>query len=137
MGKQYELRHQNAKLEDHRTCSKGIFQAMIRQVIIDQLTQKGGLQVKISQSGNNLICRIRAPVKLLEMQADIEDYKLKFRGEIDPGSEEFWNYEVSRLVPISDDSTKKQVVLKAIEIDEEKTEYDRKKGDEILDKLYK
>ena len=41
MGKQYELRHQNAKLEDHRTCSKGIFQAMIRQVIIDQLIGSG------------------------------------------------------------------------------------------------
>ena len=141
MSKQYSLRNQYKKLDDDAECQLGTFHAMMRQVIIDQLTQKGGLQVKISQSGRLLICRLRAPIKMLEMQADIENYKLQFRGEIDPGSKEFWNYEVSRLVPVEDadgnNSNRKQVVLKAIEIDEEKVEYDRKKGDEILDKLYK
>ena len=46
--------------------------------------------------------RIRAPIKLLEQQADIEDYKLEFKPEIDPGSEEFWNKEVNRLMPVED-----------------------------------
>ena len=141
MNKQYGLRNQNKKLEDDVTCKFGTFHAMARQVIIDQLAIKGGLQVKISQSGRHLICRVRAPIKMLEMQADIENYKLQFRGEIDPGSNEFWNREVSRLEPVEDsdgnNSTRKRVVLKAIEIEEERVEYDRKKGDEILDKLYK
>jgi len=50
-----------------------------------------------SKSGNMLLVRIRVPIKLLEVQADIEDYKLQFKGEIDPGSEEFWNREVNRV----------------------------------------
>ena len=85
--------------------------------------------------------RIRAPIKLLEQQADIEDYKLEFKPEIDPGSEEFWNKEVNRLMPVEDHNgnklSKKQVVRVAIEVEEEKKELSRKEAELILDNLVK
>ena len=65
-----------------------------REAIIDTLMSKSGLQLKLTANPGNIYCRLRAPMKLLELQADRENYRLQFRGEIDPGSDEFWNREV-------------------------------------------
>lgn len=68
-----------------------------REAIIDTLMTKSGLQIKLSANPGYIYCLMRAPFKLLEMQADAENYRLQFRGEIDPGSEEFWNREVYKV----------------------------------------
>jgi hypothetical protein len=69
---------------------------------------------------------IRAPVKLLEFQADAEDYKLQLRAEIDPGSDDFFNREIS----IRGERV-------ALEKDEEDKSLDRETGTVILEKLYR
>lgn len=63
-----------------------------RQTIVDTLYQQSGLHLKMTADRQNLYMRIRSPVKLLELQAAREGYKLQHKGEIDPGYE-FWSNE--------------------------------------------
>lgn len=50
-----------------------------REAIIDTLMKKSGLQLKLSAIPGSISCRLRAPLKLLELQADMENYRLQFR----------------------------------------------------------
>ena len=102
-----------------------------REAIIDELTTKSGLQCKLTSNGKFVFCRIRAPIKLLEMQADKVDYKLEFRPEIDPGSEDFFNKEL--LVRDENGELKKE----AVEKEEMESELSRDEAMEILERLYK
>jgi hypothetical protein len=44
-----------------------------------------------------IYCRIRAPLSLLEKKADLMDYRLQFKPEVDPGME-FWTMENAKKV---------------------------------------
>ena len=46
-----------------------------REAIIHTLISKSGLQVKLSANSKKIFCRVRAPIKLLEIQADKENYR--------------------------------------------------------------
>jgi hypothetical protein len=46
-----------------------------REAIIDTLINKSGLQLKLSADTKNIYCRVRAPIKLLEVQAHKEAYR--------------------------------------------------------------
>ncbi|CAM9663994.1 unnamed protein product, partial [Ectocarpus fasciculatus] len=56
---------------------------LAREVIVNTLFEKSGLQLKLtlSRHGDKVLCRIRAPIVLLERQAARESYRLQFRGE--------------------------------------------------------
>lgn len=92
-----------------------------REAIVDQLSRKCGLQLKLTANSTNIFCRIRAPIKLLEQQADRENYMLQLKGEIDPGSEHFWNKEING---------------KPVELEEEQRHLKIDEAKEILEKLY-
>ena len=66
---------------------------LFREMVCDTLSSNAGLQLKLSRgAGENkdlIMCRIRAPVGVLETEADRVDYKLQFRDEVDPGPK-FW-----------------------------------------------
>jgi hypothetical protein len=66
------------------------WKSIAREAIVEKLALKG-LQLKLSSSKKSVYCRVRAPIKLLENQADIDNYPLQLRGEIDPGAKQFWN----------------------------------------------
>lgn len=46
-----------------------------REAIIHTLISRSGLQIKLSANSKKIFCRIRAPIKLLEIQADKENYR--------------------------------------------------------------
>jgi hypothetical protein len=46
------------------------WQAIAREAIVERLCKFGGLQLKLTADSERIFCRIRAPVKLLEKQAD-------------------------------------------------------------------
>eukprot|EP00903_Cladosiphon_okamuranus_P010788 g10194.t1 len=89
---------------------------LAREVIVNTLFEKSGLQLKLTLSSqeDKVLCRIRAPIVLLERQAAREGYRLQFRGEVDPG-EEFWTEE---------------------EIAEELRLYGKDEANEALEKLF-
>ena len=111
-----------AEPKDEDAMRMNAWLTIAREAIIEQLTNKCGLQLKLSANSSQIFCRIRAPIKLLESQADKNDYPLQFRGEIDPGSEDFWNVEVNNI---------------AVEIEEEKKIYSLDEAKLILEKLYR
>ena len=41
-----------------------------------------GLQLKLSANSSHIFCRLRAPIKLLELQADKDNYPLQLKGEV-------------------------------------------------------
>ena len=49
--------------------------SVARETMIETLLTRSGLQIKLSGDQNNIFCRIRAPIKLLELQADKEKYR--------------------------------------------------------------
>ena len=133
---------------DVDSVARGVFVSIVRAVIIEHLVEKAGLQIKINKADSMgyIYCRVRAPMKLLELQAAQEDYKLEYKGEIDPGSNEFWNREMNRLIleeleDEEDESEETKTVLKvvpkAVELDEEAIEYSRAESNKRLEKLYK
>jgi len=109
-----------------------VFVTIAREAIINQLSSKSGLQLKLSSRSGYLFCRVRAPIKLLEQQAKKDSYRLQFKSEIDPGSTEFWNREVNVKKDIND--TKGRDI--ALEIEEEKRIYKKDEANVILEKLY-
>eukprot|EP01042_Synura_sphagnicola_P030091 gene30091-38770_t len=94
---------------------------IVRKVVVEQLSKRSGLHLTTFSKGSKVYCRIRAPIKLLEIQAKREGHRLQFRGEIDPGSEDFWNIEVNGH---------------AEELEEEKKHYTREEANKILEKLH-
>jgi hypothetical protein len=68
--------------KDHDAMRMNAWLTIARETIIDQLTNKCGLQLKLSANSSHIFCRIRAPIKLLELQADNDGYCLQFRGEV-------------------------------------------------------
>jgi Calcium-activated chloride channel len=108
------------------------WKSIAREAIVDTLTKKSGLNLKVTASSTSVFCRIRAPIKLLELQADKDNYRLQFRGEIDPDCELFWNVEVEKGKD-KDGKTKKF----APELEEEKVLYRKDEANSILERLYK
>jgi hypothetical protein len=117
--------------EDTDQIRKKAWYTIAREAIIDELTTKSGLQCKLTTNGKQVFCRIRAPIKLLELQADVSNYKLQFRPEIDPGSAEFFNREL--LLRDENGDFK----LEAVELKELEQELSKDEAMEILERLYK
>ena len=137
---------------DVDSIAKGVFISIVRAVVIEHLVERAGLQIKINKSDSTgyIYCRVRAPMKLLELQAAQENYKLEYKGEIDPGSEEFWNREINQLIleeeeteedddEKGEDGEKKRVlkvVSKPVELELEAKEYSRAESNKRLERLY-
>ena len=94
---------------------KSAWYSIAREAIVDTLMSKSNLQLKLTGGPSRIFCRIRAPMKLLELQADQDNYRLQLRDEIDPGIEQFWNLELERMI-----ESKGKVEPVAIEQEEEK-----------------
>jgi hypothetical protein len=107
------------------------WQTLAREAILEKLTVTSGLQCKLTANTQYIYCRVRAPMKLLELQAEKLSYRLCLRGEIDPGSAEFWNRELLRV----DESTDHAEYV-PIELEEEKRQYSREDAVSILERLY-
>lgn len=102
------------------------WQTVAREAIIDHLVNRTGLQCKLSATPTAIYCRIRAPVALLELQADKENYKLQLRGEVDPGAEQFWNKELLQRIDSDDEEDTGQpkgVRHVAVELEDEAAVY--------------
>ena len=110
---------------------KKAWNTVAREAILDKLIHASGLQCKLTANTKSIFCRIRAPVKLLELMADKENYRLQLRGEIDPGCEDFWNRELLHR----DEETDKVSYI-PVELEEEKRLYTREEAVQILEKLY-
>jgi hypothetical protein len=115
-------RKRAGKSPDGLSVRKNAWLSIAREAILDELASKG-LQLKITAHKKNIYCRVRAPIRLLEIQADKDNYPLQLRGEIDPGSEEFWNLERNKN--------------ECPEIEEEKIMYSLEEAQNILEKLYR
>lgn len=72
--------------------SFGKFVELVRNSVIEILTQKSGLQMKRSRRKSTIYYRIRAPVRLLEQHAVHIGYRLQLKPEVDPGPD-FWTDE--------------------------------------------
>ena len=69
-----------------------------------------------------IYCRIRAPLSLLEKKADLMDYRLQFKPEVDPGME-FWSHKNNKDI--------------MEELEEEETLIERKdEANEVLEAMY-
>lgn len=117
----YWTKRTGTEPDDNDSIRISAWMSIAREAIIDNLMSNSGLQLKISASSENIFCRIRAPIKLLELQADKDDYRLQLRGEIDPGSESFWNKELNDV---------------PIEQEEEGQIYTKEEANSILKALY-
>ena len=119
------------KMDDSKAeVPKYEFLALVREHVIDLLSRRSGLQLKLSLPAENqrkVYCQIRAPISLLERKADALDYKFKFRDEVDPGLD-FWQRS-SRT-----DRDGRPIYT---EIAEEQRLYERVVAQEILEGLYK
>ena len=111
---------------------KSAWNTIAREAIVDVLSSRSNLQLKVTASPTRIFCRIRAPIKLLELQADQDNYRLQLRDEIDPGCERFWNMEVPRW-----NAEKNHLEPVAIEQEEEKVVYSKDEANSILERLYK
>lgn len=60
-------------------------------------------------------------------------FSLQFRGEVDPGSEDFWNH----LTPMKFHKDQKEQKFAALEIGEERVIYTKEQANSILEKLFK
>lgn len=97
------------------------WQTLARETVLDQLANKNGLQLKISANSAFVFCRVRAPIKLLEQQADIMNYPLRLRDAVDPGSE-FWNVEYKGV---------------SVELEEERRLLSKAEALDVLERLYR
>lgn len=70
--------------QDHDAMRMNAWLTIARETIIGQLTTRCGLQLKLSANSSNIFCRLRAPIRLLEIQADKDNYPLQFKGEVPP-----------------------------------------------------
>ena len=83
--------------------------------------------MKVTSTSKNVMVRIRSPLKLLELQAEVQGYRLQLRGEVDPGSEEFWNREITNGFGAEI----------AVELEEEQRIYKEEEARVALAELYK
>lgn len=72
--------------------SFGKFVELLRNSVIELLSQKSGLQLRRTRRRHVMYYRVRAPIRLLEQHAVAIGYRLQLRGEVDPGPD-FWNDE--------------------------------------------
>lgn len=107
--------------KEHDSIRMRAWLTIAREAIVEQLTGKG-LQLKLTANRRSIFCRVRAPIRLLEVQADQDNYPLQLRGEIDPGSDEFWNVEY-KGVPV--------------ELEEENKIYTLEEAKGVLERLYR
>lgn len=114
-------RRTGTEFESIQELDENQLKTLVRDSIVDTLAAKG-LQLKLTANKNFILCRVRAPIRLLEIQADIDNYPLQLRGEIDPGSEEFWNQTMNGRAP---------------EIQEEQKLLSLSDAKVILEKLYR
>lgn len=123
------------KSSDH--ISRGVWLTVVREAILT-IIETSGLQLKITHSNTQIYCRLRAPAKLLEVQADLIDYPLQYRPEIDPGSESFWNRQIERVIDGEEDDDGNPLTdFIAVEIEDEAVLYEQEEAEIILEKLYK
>lgn len=110
------------------TIPRSTFESLVREHIVDVLGRRAGLQLKLSLSpnGDRVYCLVRAPASLLEKKAERIKYKLKFRGEVDPGVEfwQRWDDHDEHDRPIY------------VELQEEATLYEKNRANEVLEDLY-
>lgn len=69
--------------------SFGKYVELIRNSVVEMLSQKSGLQLKRSRRKGSIYYRLRAPIRLLEQHAVKVGYCLHLKPEVDPGPE-FW-----------------------------------------------
>ncbi|KAJ1454853.1 calcium-activated chloride channel-domain-containing protein [Pelagophyceae sp. CCMP2097] len=107
---------------------RAAFEGLVREHVCDVLVSRTGLQLKVSVApgGREVYCLVRAPASLLERKAAQLGYKLKCRGEVDPGRD-FWQKWADH------DSDGRPVY---VEIQEERALYEKNKANEILEDLY-
>eukprot|EP00607_Mallomonas_marina_P007921 CAMPEP_0182424902 /NCGR_PEP_ID=MMETSP1167-20130531/11176_1 /TAXON_ID=2988 /ORGANISM="Mallomonas Sp, Strain CCMP3275" /LENGTH=1098 /DNA_ID=CAMNT_0024605071 /DNA_START=247 /DNA_END=3543 /DNA_ORIENTATION=+ len=105
------------------------WKTVVKDTIIDQLSARSGLQLHKTSFSDYVFCRVRAPIKLLEMQAKREGYQLQFRGEIDPGSAQFWN--------ISDRNKPQDDIGDTPELEEDRKQYSKDDANQILGRLHR
>ena len=109
------------------TIPRATFESLAREHIVDALSRKAGLQLKLAPTQNTQIyCLVRAPPSLLEKKADQMKYKLGFRGQVDPGVS-FWQRKEGH-----DDRNQPRYV----ELIEEAQLYSKNQANEILEDLY-
>eukprot|EP01040_Poterioochromonas_malhamensis_P018189 gene18189-21167_t len=118
---EYWKRRTDTDFERQQTLDDQQLKTIVRDAIVENLAAKG-LQLKLTASKKYIFCRIRAPIRLLEVQADIDNYPLQLKGEIDPGSDEFWNQTMHDKAP---------------EIIEEQKLLSLEEAKSILEKLYR
>ncbi|KAJ8607930.1 hypothetical protein CTAYLR_009104 [Chrysophaeum taylorii] len=113
----------------HESATRIEVETLIRDHVIEVLSRRSGLQLKLSLSSSRTkqYCQVRAPISLLERKADALDYKLKFRPEVDPGPD-FWR----RTSGTDVDGRPNYVELK-----EEAKLYGKEEANEVLHELYK
>lgn len=104
------------------------FQSLVRELIVDVLGRRAGLRLNLvpSTQGDKLYCLVRAPETLLEKKAESLHYKLRFRGEVDPGVE-FWQRWADH------DAENRPIY---VELREEQAVYEKNKANEILEDLF-
>eukprot|EP01041_Mallomonas_annulata_P011705 gene11705-24523_t len=102
--------------------SRAAWLGVVEEAIINQLSMRAGLQLQKTTVSNYVFCRLRAPIKLLEQQAKREGYRLQLRGEVDPGSEEFWNVTVNNV---------------PVELEEDRKLYTKEEANAILSRLHR
>lgn len=114
----------------HDRMRKSAWLSVAREALIYKLGTQLGLQLRVSANATTIYCRVRAPMRFLELQADRDNYRLQMRAEIDPGSEKFWNVVLDQ----TDESNGPEKV--AVEVLEEKRLYSIDEARVILEKLY-
>jgi hypothetical protein len=107
--------------KDIDSVKMSVWLSISRETIIHHLIRECGLNIQVFNSTNFIMCGITAPMKLLELQADLENYRLQFRGEIDPGSDMFWNRSING---------------KYVELEEESELLTQDQANVILENLY-
>ena len=68
---------------------------LVRNSVVEILSQKTGLHLKRSRRKGFIYYRLRAPIRLLEQHAVKIGYRLFLKPEVDPGPE-FWVEEEVR-----------------------------------------
>lgn len=74
------------------TVSFGKFVELIRNSVLEILSERSGLQLKRTRRQGKVYYRLRAPIRLLEQHAVNIGYRLQLKPEVDPGYA-FWTEE--------------------------------------------
>ena len=91
------------------------------------------LRVVLAPCSHTILCSISSAIHRTTLISSSPVHSLcslQFRGEIDPGSDSFWNVETFR-------KKGKEHKMVAMEIEEEKVVYTKEAAIDILERLYK